>query len=61
MVVGGGLTRLEVGVDEGDAEAEAKRVSRVTLLLPGVGAGEADGMRVGGTTCPSPTQFNWWP
>ena len=32
VVVGGGLTRLEVGVDEADVEAEAKRVSRLTLL-----------------------------
>jgi hypothetical protein len=38
------VTMLEVGVDESDAEAEAKRVSRVTFLLLGVGAGEADGM-----------------
>ena len=44
VVVGGGLTRLEVGVDEVDAEAEARRVSRVTLLLLGVGAGEVDGI-----------------
>jgi len=32
VVVGGGLTRLEVEVDEADVEAEAKRVSRLTLL-----------------------------
>jgi len=39
-VAGGVFTRLEVGVDE----ADAKRVSTVTLLLLGFGAGEADGM-----------------
>jgi len=38
-VVDGGVTRLDEGVDE----AEAKRVSRVTLWL-GVGAGGAAGM-----------------
>jgi hypothetical protein len=38
-VVDGGVTMLDEGVDE----AEAKRVSRVTLLL-GVGAGEVEGM-----------------
>jgi hypothetical protein len=42
-VAGGVFTRLEVGVDEADAEAEAKRVSMVTLLLLGFEAGEADG------------------
>jgi hypothetical protein len=44
-VVDGGVTRLDEGVDEAEAEveAEAKRVSRVTLLL-GVGAGEVAGM-----------------
>ena len=42
VVVCDGLTRLEVGADEVDAEAEARRVSRATLLLLGVGAGEAD-------------------
>src|SRR5260221_2068061 len=46
VVVGGVFTRLEVGVDEADVEAEAKWVSRLTLLLSGVGAGEADGMRL---------------
>ena len=44
MVVGGGVTRLGVGVDEVDAEAEIRRVSRATLLLLGVAAGAADGM-----------------
>ena len=43
VAVGGWFTRLEVGVDEADAEAEAKRVSMVTLPLLGVGAGEAEG------------------
>jgi hypothetical protein len=43
-LVEGLVTMLEVGVDESDVEAEAKRVSRVTFLLLGVGAGEADGM-----------------
>ena len=42
VVVGCEFTRLEVGV--GEAEAEAKRVPRVTLPLLGVVAGEADGM-----------------
>jgi hypothetical protein len=38
------FTMLEVGVEESDAEGETKRVSRVTLLLLGVGGGEADEM-----------------
>ena len=40
VVVDGSFTRLQVGVDE----AEAKRASRVTLLLLAVGAGEAEEM-----------------
>ena len=40
VVVGGSFTRLQVGADE----AEGKRVSRVTLLLLAVGAGEAEEM-----------------
>ena len=44
VVIGGGSTRLEVRVDGADAEADAKRVSRVTLPFVWVGAGEADGI-----------------
>jgi len=55
VVIGGGLARLEVGVDKVDAE-----VSRVTFLLLGVGAGEADGSALR-TTCPNLTLFHWWP
>ncbi len=45
-VVGGGLARREAGVEvaEVGVEADAKRVSRVTLPLEGVAAGEAVGM-----------------
>ena len=45
-VVGGGFTRWVAGVEvaEEEVEAEAKRVSRVTLPLEGVEAGEAAGM-----------------
>ena len=44
VVVGSSFTRLLVGVDGVEAEAEAKRVSRVTLLLLAVGAGGAEEM-----------------
>ena len=44
VVVDGGVTRLDEGVDEADAEAEAKRVSRVTLLFGVLGGGDAAGM-----------------
>ena len=45
-VVGGGVTRREAGLEaaEVEREAEAKRVSRVTLPLEGVAGGEAVGM-----------------
>ena len=45
-VVGGGVARWEAGVEvaEVELEAEAKRVSRVTLPLEGVASGEAVGM-----------------
>jgi hypothetical protein len=45
-VVGGGFARWGAGVEvaEVEGEAEAKRVSRVTLPLEGVEAGEAVGM-----------------
>ena len=45
-VVGGGVARWEAGVEvaEVELEAEAKRVSRVTLPLEGVAGGEAAGM-----------------
>ena len=33
VAVDGGATTLEVGVDEAEVDAEAKSVSRVTLLL----------------------------
>ena len=51
------FTRLEVGVDEADAEAEAKRVSRLTLL-------EADGKSLEKNLskyCPSLIRFHLWP
>ena len=38
VVEGGAFTRLEVGADEADAATEAKWISRVTLLLLGIGA-----------------------
>ena len=44
VVVGSWFPRLEVGVDEADAVAEAKSVSMVTLPLTVVGAGEAEGI-----------------
>lgn len=44
MAVSGWFPGLEVGVDEADVVAEAKRVSIVTLPLMGVGAGEAEGI-----------------
>jgi hypothetical protein len=42
---GGGVTRREAGLEaaEAEREAEAKRVSRVTLPLEGVVGGEAVG------------------
>jgi len=43
VAVDGGATTLEVGVDEAEVDAEAKSVSRVTLLL-GLVAGAAGGM-----------------
>jgi hypothetical protein len=46
VLFGGGVTRREAGLDaaEVEREAEAKRVSRVTLPLDGVAGGEAVGM-----------------
>jgi len=46
VAVGGGLTRLEVGVDNADAEAEAKRASRVTLLFLGRSIGDCSGVNL---------------
>ena len=43
VAVDGGAITLEVGVDEVEVDAEAKSVSRVTLLL-GFVAGAAGGM-----------------
>jgi len=43
VVIGDGLTRLEVGMDRADGGAGVNRVPMVTFLLLGGGAGEADG------------------
>ena len=50
----GGATTLEVGVDEAELDAEAKMVSRVTLLLE-LGAGAAKGMGLENNLCNSDT------
>jgi len=44
VVVGGGATALGVELDDAEAEAEAKRVSSVTLLFGELGASEGVGM-----------------
>jgi len=44
LIVVRGATALEVGVDAAQAEAEAKRVSSVTLLFGELGASEGVGM-----------------
>ena len=44
VVVGGGATALGAELDDAEVEAEAKRVSSVTLLFGELGAGERVGM-----------------